>query len=82
MAKTEFKKHGQDISRIVPAAVKDESKIPKIILSQEEEHKALNEVTDQIAKEFGAEIEIIKAQDSKEAKAKNAQPSKPAILVQ
>ena len=82
MAKTEFKKHGQDISRIVPAAVKDESKIPKIILNQEEEHKALNEVTDQIAKEFGAEIEIIKAQDSKEAKAKNAQPSKPAILVQ
>ena len=35
-----------------------------------------------IADEFKAEIAIIKAEDTKEPKAKNAMPGKPAILVE
>jgi len=41
----------------------------------------INEVKPVLEKEFGT-IEVIRADDSKEAKAKNAFPGKPALLVE
>ncbi|MBN1792515.1 leucine--tRNA ligase [Candidatus Woesearchaeota archaeon] len=78
---TELKKHGQDITRIVPTVVKDPSKMPTIILSQELERKALEEAKESLASEFGCGVEVVIAEDSKEAKAKNAAPGKPAIVL-
>ena len=46
-----------------------------------DEVDALNEVKPMLAKEFGV-IEIIRAEDSKEAKAKNAFPGKPALIIE
>jgi hypothetical protein len=46
------------------------------------ELKDLEESREFIEKEFNCEIEIEKAEQSKEAKAKQATPSKPAILVE
>ena len=82
MKENKFKKFGKDISRIVPALVKDRSKIPQTITSQKDEISTLNEAIDFINKEFKADIEIISAEKSKEAKAGNAMPGKPAILVE
>jgi leucyl-tRNA synthetase len=75
-------KHGQEISKIVPRLVKDRSKIPAVVTSQEEEIAALKEGKAVFEKEFGARVEIVAAESSKDAKAKNALPGKPAIIVE
>ena len=80
MSKNEFKKYGKDISALAPKLVKDVSKIPEVILDQKIEHGALKD--SKLLKEtFKAKIKIEKAEDSKEAKAKQAMPGKPAILI-
>jgi leucyl-tRNA synthetase len=76
------KEHGKEISSLVPKIVKNPSKLPLEVLDQKTELKGLEEGKDAIAKAFDCELEIIKAEDSKEDKAKNAMPGKPAILVE
>ena len=80
--KVMIKEHGKEISSMVPRLVKDVSKVPDTITSQDYEIKILKENMDFIIDEFEAPVEIVKAEDSKEAKAKKAMPGKPAILVQ
>ena len=46
------------------------------------EYRALDESRDFFASEFGAEIEVIRAENSTETKARQALPNKPAILVE
>lgn len=79
MKNNEFKKHSKDVSKMIQRALKqglDE------ISNQDNEFTALNESRDFFTKEFKAEIEVIKAEDSKEGKARQALPGKPAILVE
>ncbi|MDP2908382.1 MAG: leucine--tRNA ligase [Nanoarchaeota archaeon] len=76
------KGHEQDISRIVPRVVKDPSKMPRIITSQQEELKTLEEFRAVIEREFKTRLVVIKAEESKEHKAKLAMPGKPAILAE
>jgi len=73
------KDHGKDISKLVPSIVKNPAKMPDVVLDQETEIKGLDK--EAIVKEFGCDVEIVKAEDSKEGKATNAMPSKPAIVV-
>ena len=77
----ELKMHGQDISKLVPKLVKDSSKVPEIVLEQKTEFSALQNEKENLEKEFGCVFEFVKADDSKEQKAKNAMPGKAAILV-
>lgn len=77
-----IKGHEQEISKIVQAMVKDPSKIPTVITSQEEEVKTLEEFKNVIEKEFKTKVVVIKAEESKEHKAKQATPGKPAILAE
>ena len=79
---SDLKKYGQEITKIVPAVMKDNSKLPTVILDQKTELKSLKDNSDEIAKLFNAKVEVVVAEDSKEMKAKNASPGKPAILVQ
>lgn len=79
---TGLKRYGKEISKLVPKLVKDESKIPETILSQEKEFDSLSDAREIIKKEFGVDLEVVKAQDSREAKAKNSYPAKPAILME
>ncbi|MBM3200768.1 class I tRNA ligase family protein [Candidatus Woesearchaeota archaeon] len=76
-----LKGYEQEISRTVPALLKDPSKIPTIITSQADEVKTLEEFKERIESEFKAKLVVIKAEDSKEHKAKQATPGRPAILV-
>jgi leucyl-tRNA synthetase len=52
------------------------------VLDQHTELSALEEAKKELEKEFTADIEIIKAESSKEKKASAALPGKPAILVE
>ena len=74
------KEHGKDISSLVQKLVKDTKRIPEVII--ENEFDVLNENKRMIEKEFNCEVEIIRAEESKEGKAKNAMPGKVAILVE
>jgi len=75
------KEHGKEISKLVPSLIKNEARIPKIITSQNDEFKNLEESKDKIKDQFKCDVEIIKAEDSDEDKAKQAIPSKAAIFV-
>jgi leucyl-tRNA synthetase len=75
-------KHGAEIAKLVPRLVKDRSKIPDVVTSQDDELAALKNGKSLFAEEFGAIIDIVKAEDSKDVKAKNALPGKPAIIIE
>ncbi|MBU1975894.1 MAG: leucine--tRNA ligase [Nanoarchaeota archaeon] len=75
------KDHGQDIPKIIQAVLKDAGKMPTHIFSQDHELKILEAARQKMAEEFKAEIVLVKAEDSKEAKANNAAPGKPAIII-
>ena len=74
------KEHGKDISALVQKLVKDAKRIPEVII--ENEFDVLNENKKAIEKEFNCEVEIIKAEESREGKAKQAMPGKVAILAE
>jgi len=81
LMKTELKTHGKEISKIVPNLVKNNNKIPKIILSQKTEVQALKENKEMLEKEFNAKIIIETTEESKELKAKQSNPNKPSIIL-
>ncbi len=79
----DLKAHGQDIQKWIPNLLKNPGRIPVIIFDQKTEKEIFSKLTAQIKKELGADsVEVVLAEDSKEPKAKNAMPSKPAIVVQ
>ena len=77
-----LKVYGKEISRLVPKIAKDASKMPEIVLDQDTEIDALMENAELIASEFEATLEVLRAQDSKDPKAKQAMPGKSAILLE
>ncbi|MBW2993312.1 leucine--tRNA ligase [Candidatus Woesearchaeota archaeon] len=79
--KTLVKEHGKEISGLVPRMVKDRTKIPETVTSQDDELATLNSIRKYLEKEFNTTVEITAAEKSKEQKAKNSLPAKPAILI-
>ena len=75
---TDLKKHGQEIMKILPRIV---DKLPSCVLWQDLEYDAFIEEKNDLEKEFGCAVEVIKESESTEQKAKNAMPGKPAIIV-
>ncbi|MFH1276228.1 MAG: class I tRNA ligase family protein, partial [Candidatus Woesearchaeota archaeon] len=73
---------GKEVSKIVPAVVKDVSKLPSMVTSQEDEFKVMQESKEFLEKEFSCSIEIIKGEGSDNPKAKSAWPGKVGILVE
>jgi leucyl-tRNA synthetase len=78
---TDLRKYGKVVSKLIPALVKHSSRIPETIISQQKEVDALNESLEVFKSEFN-DVEIILADDSSEAKSKQASPGKVAILVE
>ena len=74
-------KHGEETVKIVTSFCKGNLKTDAFT-DQKNEIKILKDMKASLEKEFNSEIEVMKAEDSKEAKAKNALPGKAAILVQ
>lgn len=78
---TELKRYGKDIMKIVPFLIKDASKLPKTILNQKEELDIVNSELKSLKKEFSCKFDVEIAENSKEGKARNASPGKPAIIL-
>lgn len=78
----EMKIRGKDASGIVTSVVKDPSKLPFIVLSQEEEADVMNDAQEFLAKEFGCAVEVILGDESQHAKAKSAMPGKVGLVVE
>ena len=81
MADPEVKKYGKEATKIIQRIIKS-GKGVNDVLSQDLEYKSLVESKDFLEKEFKSKLVIEKAEDSKEAKAKQALPGKLAILVE
>ena len=75
-----IKEHGKEISSLVPKLLKDQKRIPEVVIENEADVINENKVT--IEKEFNCKVEIIKAEKSQEVKAKQAMPGKVAILIE
>ncbi len=71
----------QEAAQLVQKIMKDPSKIPAQIVHQEAEYQNLIDAIAFFKQEFNCPVEVIKEQESPEAKAKQALPGKPAILV-
>jgi leucyl-tRNA synthetase len=75
---SDLKKHGQEIMKSLPRMI---DKLPERILDQKSEKDAFHSAADDLSKVFGCSVKVMIAEDSKEAKARNAIPGKPAIIV-
>ncbi|MFC1768195.1 leucine--tRNA ligase [Nanoarchaeota archaeon] len=80
--KGDLKKQGGSISKLLPRILKDPSKIPQVIIDRDSEIKDIESSIDQIKDVFKCEVEFELEEKSKEKKAANALPQKPAILVE
>ena len=72
----------EKIPNLVQKFIKDPSLIPDFICHAEEEYMLFLDAKDFLAKELNCEVKIEKEDESLEAKAANALPGKPAIVVQ
>jgi leucyl-tRNA synthetase len=79
---THLKQYGQDVMKIVPGIIKDESKLPKLVLSEEKEYTTTQQSTKELEKVFGCEIAVLHANETTHPKVKQASPGKPAIIVE
>jgi len=82
LEKEQLKVKGKEISKIVAAVVKDPSKLPSLVLSQEEELSLIKESMEFLKAEFGCVVAVLKAEESELPKAKTALPGKMGILVE
>ena len=78
----DLKNYGQEISKMVPKLINDTAKVPSVILDQDIEFHALDDFAYELKEEFKCDVEVIVAENTKEQKAKQASPSKAAILVE
>jgi len=74
--------YGQEIAKLIPKLLNDATKIPEAVLDHESEFHALDNVSRDYEKELKCDVKVIAAENSKEAKAKQALPGKAAILVE
>ncbi|MBN2454798.1 leucine--tRNA ligase [Candidatus Woesearchaeota archaeon] len=74
-------KHNKEIPQIIGRALKDQSSVPSIILTQKEEIGFIREYLAELEAEFNSKIEIVTAESSADKKASQARPGKPAIII-
>ena len=74
-----LKVHGKDISRMVPALLKDPSRLRS--LPAEDEAAVLRDSLAFFGREFSCVVKLLPEEQSNEQKARAALPGKPAILV-
>ncbi len=75
------KEHGKDISKMLPKFIKEPSRVPQFILSQKKEYDILKDYVSKLENEFKCSVEVVKAEDSDEGKAKTAMPGKVGVLI-
>ncbi len=82
MQDVKFRAHGKEISSLVPKVLKDTSKIPVVVLDSKHEFDFLKSCSALLEKELGCQVDIQLEAKTDLAKARQAMPGKPAILVE
>ncbi|MAG16055.1 leucine--tRNA ligase [Candidatus Woesearchaeota archaeon] len=82
MDERKVKAYAKYAVKIIQALLKDNSKIPKILLEEKKELESYKAAIETIEKEYGTKAEIISEKETENAKAKQALPGKPAIVVE
>ena len=77
-----LKVQGKEVSRIVTAVLKDVSKLPKTVTSQETELQYMKEAIPFLQQEFDCKIAVMAAEEATHEKAKSALPGKVGIMVE
>ena len=81
MEHTEFKKNSKQISKIVSRILRNIGKFPSFTISSNEEYQFFDEIKPIIEKKHNCKVNITFEKDSKEEKASQALPGKPAIVI-
>ena len=76
-----IRSHGKFINQTVSKLLRNVGKFSKISLPQKEELQFFKEIKQIIEKKFKCSVEIKQEEDSKEPKASQSLPSKPAIVI-
>ncbi len=79
MKHDKIKINANQAAKIIKAVVRNQS---KLLDSDKNEFNALKELKDFLEKEFKCKVNVIKAENSKEQKARSALPGKPGILIE
>ena len=80
-AKSDLDIYIKEISKLTQKLVKDETKLPKVVVDRKKEIAYLKNSLEDLKQEFKCDIEVID-KESKEEKAKQAMPGKVAILIE
>jgi len=81
MQDNELKQHGKFISQTVAKILKNVGKYSKISLSTDEELSFFSDIKPIIKKKFSCPVEVIVEKDSKDPKAAQSLPGRPAIII-
>ena len=82
MEEKNVKANSKEAVNIIKSVLKDNSKMPKMLLEEEKEKESYKEASESISRLFESEVEIMPESKSENPKAKQAMPLKPAILVE
>ena len=82
MDEKDVKINAKDAVKIIQNLIKDNSKIPKVLLDEKKELEAYKTAAEAIATEYKAEANIVFEKKSTDSKARQALPGKPAIIVE
>ena len=81
MKESDLKPHGKSISQIMAKILKNVGKFSKLSLSSEEEFQFFLEIKPILDKKYQCDIDVAAEKDSKEKKAAQALPGRPAISI-
>jgi len=81
MKESDLKPHGKSISQITAKILKNVGKFSKLSLSSEEEFQFFQEIKPILDKKYQCDIEVVDEKNSKEKKAAQALPGRPAIII-
>jgi leucyl-tRNA synthetase len=77
----EFKLQSKFVNQTVTKVLKNVGKYPKFFLSMDDEFQFFLEIKSIFTKKYNSNVEIVKEKDTKEEKAIQALPGKPAIII-
>ena len=82
LAEEKMKIKGREVSKIILSLVKDVSKLPETVTSQEKEFAVLSNAQKYLEQEFSCQVKIIISEESDNPKSKSSLPGKVGILVE
>ena len=82
MEENEIRANSKEAAKIIQNVLKDNSKLPEVLLEEKKEGEVYEAAAKLIGRELGAEAEILQEADVNNPKAKHALPGKPAIVVE